>query len=57
MPDIPIKRAILERLLTMLTKSYERTPNREVKQAADLIQRVLQQPSQEERTTRITPTA
>ncbi len=41
MPDIPIARATLERLLTLLTKQYERSPTREVKQATDTIRKLL----------------
>jgi len=41
MPDIPIARATLERLLAILTKQYERNPTREVKQATDTIKQLL----------------
>jgi hypothetical protein len=45
MPDIPIPRATLERLLAVLTKQYERQPTREVKQATETIRRLLDQPA------------
>lgn len=45
MPAIPIPRATLERLLAILTRSYERNPNREVKQATDTIRKLLDQPA------------
>ena len=44
-PAIPIPRATLEHLLTILTRSYERTPSREVKQATDTIRHLLKQSS------------
>jgi hypothetical protein len=43
MTTIPIPRSTLERLLTILTKQYERQPNREVKQVTDMIHRLLEQ--------------
>ena len=43
--DIPIPRLILERLLTLLTKSYERNPIRQVKQVADMLRELLGEPA------------
>lgn len=41
-PNIPIPRDTLERLLATLTKSYDRHPTREVKQATDTLKRLLE---------------
>lgn len=42
-PTIPIPRDTLERLITLLSKQYERHPTREVKQATDTIRHLLAQ--------------
>jgi hypothetical protein len=47
-PAIAIDRATLERLLTLLARSYERTPMREVKQTMDTMRHLLDQAAPQE---------
>ena len=41
--EIPIPRDTLERLIALLLKQYDRQPSREIKQARETIERLLQQ--------------